>query len=154
MEMFSAYRRPPGVLLVCRDASRAKQEFREETDINTIVKRFGITGKLPQGVRMPMYGDFTEVSNFHEAVNAIAAARESFSAMPAEVRARFGNDPERFVQFCGDESNRAEAIKLGLVPDLPLKDGPQGRVAVPPAPVGAPVEAPPADVPRAAPDAS
>lgn len=135
MEMFSAYRRPPSSRLVCRDPSRAKQEFRDECDINTIVKRFGITGKMPQGVRMPMFGDFDQVSNFHEAANAIAAARESFSAMPAEVRSRFNNDPEVFVQFCGDEANRAEAIKLGLVPDVPLKDGPQGRVAVPAAPV-------------------
>lgn len=119
--------------LLCRDASRAKQEFKEESDINVIVKRFGITGKMPVGVRMPQYGDFTGISSFHEAANAIAAARESFDAMPAEVRSRFNNDPEAFVAFCGDDRNRAEAVKLGLVPDVPLKDGPQGRT-VPVAP--------------------
>lgn len=130
MEMFSAYRRPPKVVVKCLDRSRAKQEFAEECDINVIVKRFGLLGKLPQGVRMPQYGDFTGVESFHEAANAIAAANESFSAMPAEVRARFQNDPERFVQFCLDDANREEAIKLGLVV-APLKDGRQGRVEAP-----------------------
>lgn len=137
--LFSAYRRPPAVRLKCLDPSRAKQEFKEDSDINTILKRFGITGKLPSNVRMPMYGDFSDVNSFHQAVNAIAAANESFSAMPAHVRSRFQNDPERFVQFCLDDGNRAEAVKLGLVPDVPLKDGPQGRVE---APSGAPAPAP------------
>lgn len=95
--------------------SMAKQAFAEECDINTIVRRFGLMGELPVNVRMPTYGDFTGLTNYHEALNAIAAAHESFDAMPAEVRARFHNDPAEFVAFCNDEKNRPEAEKLGLV---------------------------------------
>lgn len=102
--------------LKCEDESLAKQSFSEECDINTIVKRFGLTGQLPQGVRMPTYEDFTEVYDFQSAMNAIVQARESFDAMPANVRARFHNDAAEFVEFCNNEENREEAIRLGLVP--------------------------------------
>lgn len=99
------------------DPSLTKQSFAEEADINTIVRRFGLSGQLPQDVRMPVNGDFTEVHDFQSAMNALVAARESFEAMPADVRARFHNDPAEFVDFCSLDSNRDEAIKLGLVPD-------------------------------------
>jgi len=102
--------------LRCEDISLAKQSFLEESDINCIVKRFGITGELPTGIRMPTYGDFHGVDDFHSAMNAVALAHEAFDAMPGEVRARFNNDPAAFVDFCSDDKNLEEARKLGLVP--------------------------------------
>lgn len=101
--------------LHCTDESMAKQSFAEECDINTIVRRFGITGELPTNIRMPTYGDFTGVHDFKTAMDAIATANESFDALPAEVRARFNNDPAAFVDFCSDTRNRDEAKKLGLI---------------------------------------
>lgn len=97
------------------DDGLTKQSFAEEADINTLVRRFGLTGELPQAVRMPQYADFEDAFDYHSAMNAIVAARESFMSMPADVRARFNNDPGVFVDFCGDPVNREEAIKLGLV---------------------------------------
>lgn len=102
--------------LQCEDVSLTKQSFAEESDINTIVRRFGLSGELPTNVRMPTYGDFTGVSDFREAMDAVVSARESFDTLPANVRARFHNDPAEFVDFCSDADNIAEARKLGLVP--------------------------------------
>lgn len=99
--------------------NRTKQEFAEEVDINTLLRRFNITGQLPENVRMPTYADFTEVYDFHTAANAIAQANEAFEAMPAEVRLRFHNDPAEFLAFCDNEANRDEAVKLGLVDPRP-----------------------------------
>lgn len=93
----------------------AQQHFAEECDINTIVRRFGLTGQLPVGVRMPTYGDFLDVPTYHEAMTAIRQADEAFMMMPADVRARFDNDAGKFVEFCSDEKNRDEAVRLGLV---------------------------------------
>lgn len=124
--------------LRCRDKSLARQSFAEEVDINTIVRRFGLDGKLPENIRMPSYGDFTEVMDFQGAMNALVVARESFDAMPAQVRARFHNDPGEFVAFCDDKENLAEARKLGLVP-------PEELPAAPPEPVRV-VVVPPAGV--------
>lgn len=92
-----------------------KQSFKDECDINTIVERFGLTGQLPENVRMPVSGDFTDVVDFRGAMDSIVASREAFQAMPADVRKRFNNNPADFVDFCLDESNLAEARKLGLV---------------------------------------
>lgn len=101
--------------LLCEDVSRTRQEFAEECDINTIVRRFGITGEVPTNVRMPMHGDFQELVTFQQAMNALVEAQKAFAAMPADVRSRFGNDPGVFVDFCSDPKNLDEAIKLGMV---------------------------------------
>lgn len=102
--------------LKCPEPSLAVQSERDECDINTIVRRFGLSGELPSGVHMPTYDDFSHVYDFQSAANAIALARESFDAMPADVRSRFQNDPAQFVDFCSNDANRAEAERLGLVP--------------------------------------
>lgn len=93
-----------------------KQSFAEECDINTIVRRFGLTGQLPSNIRQPSYGDFTAAFDYRSALDAVIAADESFMTLPANVRQRFGNDPAAFVDFCSDPANRAEAERLGLVP--------------------------------------
>lgn len=95
--------------------SKTQQSQKEEADINTIVKRFGLTGQLPNNVRMPQYGDFTGISDYQSALNAVLAANAAFNQYPAHIRERFRNSPELFVEFCLDENNREEAEKLGLV---------------------------------------
>lgn len=118
--------------LECRDPTLAQQHFREETDINTIVKRFKLTGALPENVRMPVYEDFTGVFDFHSAMNAMRIAQEAFDKMPAEVRSRFANDPGAFVDFTANRDNLAEARKLGLVPpeELPEPEAAPMRVQI------------------------
>jgi phage internal scaffolding protein len=101
--------------LVCDDPSLAQQHAKDECDINTIVRRFGLTGELPSNVRAPQYGDFTDAVDYHTALNAVRAADEAFMQLPADVRTRFNNDAGAFVDFVSDDSNRAEAEKLGLV---------------------------------------
>lgn len=101
--------------LRCQDPTLTQQHFADEVNINTIVERFGITGQLPTSVRMPTYEDYSEIVDFQTAMNAIALAREAFDQMPANVRARFNNDPAQFVDFCSNEANRDEAKKLGLL---------------------------------------
>lgn len=97
------------------DGMVTKQSFREECDINEIVRRFGITGELPQGISMPVSGDFTAVTDFQSAMNEVIRAQEEFMLLPAEVRYRFANDPARLIAFLEDGNNRDEAIKLGIV---------------------------------------
>lgn len=129
--------------LFCDDESLTRQSFLEESDINTIVRRFGLSGQLPTDVRMPRYEDFSEVFDFHSALNAVAAARESFDTMPAAVRSRFQNDPGAFVDFCLAERNRDEATRMGLVDPEKAKAraaraaAPTVVATLPAAPVGA-----------------
>jgi phage internal scaffolding protein len=101
--------------LACQDPSLAQQNFKEECDINTIVRNFGLTGELPGQTISPQYGDFTGVLDYHSAVNAVLAAQDEFMELPAQLRSRFNNDPAQLIDFLGNEENREEAIKLGLV---------------------------------------
>lgn len=114
--------------LSCSDPSKTVQSSKEECDINTIVRRFGVTGTVPQGVRTPAYGDFEDVFDYQSAQNALLAAEQSFMAMPAHVRARFENDPAQFVDYCtavdsdGALRNLEEMRKLGLAVPAPVPD--------------------------------
>ena len=104
----------------CIGPSKTVQSFKDECDINVIVKQFGLTGVLPVGVRTPTYEDFTAVVDYHTAMNAIRASKDAFMQMPANIRYRFNNDPQAFLEFCSDDKNIAEARSLGLVPPEPL----------------------------------
>lgn len=100
--------------LHCEDESLAQQHALEETDINTIVERFGLTGQLPTGVVVPSYADFEEAVDFRSALDVVVSGREAFMQMPADVRKRFANDPGLFLEFVHDEKNYDEAVKLGI----------------------------------------
>jgi len=101
--------------LACEPPSMTQQQFKDESDINTIVKRFGITGQLPAPVRMPSYEDFSSVGDYQSALNAVRASGEAFMTLPAAVRARFGHEPGALLDFLENPANRDEAVKLGLV---------------------------------------
>lgn len=117
--------------LECKDPSRAIQSARDEVDINTIVRRFGLTGQLPTDLVVPRYEDFENVYDFHTAMNVVAEAKEAFLKMPADVRKRFGNDPQEFVEFASDVANVDEMRKLGLA--VPKDMEPVPKVELDPA---------------------
>lgn len=106
--------------LKCEDPSLAVQSQKEESDINEIVRRFGLTGKLPENVRVPEYGDFVVVDDYQSALNVVRQAGEAFMQMPAEVRARFDNDAGKFVDFCNNPKNLEEARALGIANPAPV----------------------------------
>jgi phage internal scaffolding protein len=95
--------------------SLAKQSFRDECDINNILRKFNVTGELPVGSVQPQYGDFSGITDYQSALNAVMAAQDSFLALPAKIRARFDNDAALFVDFASDEANRDEMKALGLL---------------------------------------
>jgi len=101
--------------LTCDDESLAIQSAEEESNINTIVRRFGLTGELPNDVKVPQSGDFTNLPDFHTAMNLVRKTQEEFLRVPAEIRARFGNDPQAFMVFVEDDNNREEARRMGLL---------------------------------------
>ncbi|WNK13571.1 MAG: internal scaffolding protein [Microvirus sp.] len=100
--------------LHCKDDSLAIQSAAEEADINTIVRRFGLTGELPGDIKMPQSGDFAGIGDFQSAMNVVRAAQEEFLRVPADIRARFMHDPQVFSDFFNDPANQDEAIRLGL----------------------------------------
>lgn len=125
--------------LDCQDESLAQQHMAEDADINTIVKRFGLTGHMPQGAKLPTYGDFTGVTDFRSALEAVQYAEETFGELPADLRARFQNDPQLYLEFASDPANQQEIYDLGLAErprssNPPPTDAPQAPPAAPAAP--------------------
>nr|QJB20833.1 MAG: internal scaffolding protein [Microvirus sp.] len=122
MKFQHAYSEPfRGSDLECKDPSLTQQSFKDDADINVMLEKFKVTGVLPQGVIMPTYGDFSGVNDYRTAREAMLKAEHAFMDMPANVRARFDNDPQAFLEFCADDKNREEAIRLGLVPKPPVE---------------------------------
>jgi len=100
--------------LVCLEPTLAQQHFKDECDINYVLKTFGVHG-LQVSPLEPRYGDFTDVVDYHSALNSIIAAEDGFMALPADLRTRFDNDPAKLIDFLGNPANREEAESLGLV---------------------------------------
>lgn len=97
-------------------ASLTHQSMAAETDINNIMRKFEKTGILEhRNTFEGKYGDFTDIPmDYHESMNAVLAANDMFTTLPAKIRRRFGNDPSQFLDFVGDPSNSEEMIRLGL----------------------------------------
>lgn len=106
---------------------RTKQEFRDDTDINNIMARFEKTGLVDfVNEHEPHYGDVTGLE-FQTAMNQVIAAQALFDDLPANVRKRFNNEPEAFLDFVNDPQNLDEALRLGLVTKRPSDPTPEPK---------------------------
>jgi hypothetical protein len=101
--------------VACEEPSLAQQQFKDECDINNILRQFNITGQLPDAPLSPKYGDFSGINDYKTALDRVIAADEEFMNLPAQLRARFENEPNNLIEFLENEQNREEAVKLGLV---------------------------------------
>ena len=101
--------------IIFTEPSLTQQSFKDECDINNILRQFNVTGQLPSRSVQPQYGDFSGITDYHSALNAVMAAQDSFLQLPAKVRAKFDNDPAVFLEFASDEANRDEMKAMGLL---------------------------------------
>lgn len=122
------YEKGPGVSFEgCK--VRTQQHFKDECDINRIVKKAMKSGVLPSGSRAPMFGDFSDVS-FQSMQDCILVAKSAFDRLSSSVRLRFNNNPDELLSFISDPANQDEAIKLGLI-DAPAPVVPEPIVPEP-----------------------
>jgi len=105
--------------------SRVEPQHGEECNINTIMRKMHAQGILPHFKTGGNFGNFTDLDDFHTCKNRIIAAQNDFMALPAELRSQFDNDPGKLLDFLSDESNRSEAVEMGLV-------APSGHLIEPP----------------------
>lgn len=100
-------------------ASRAKQSFTDECDINQIMAKYQHTGLLDHVVTYGgSYADMPSNLDFHESMNLITEAQELFQSLPSSIRTRFQNSPEAYLAFCSDDANADEMRSMGLLPPL------------------------------------
>jgi len=104
------------------DSTRTKQEYAQEADINYIVKKYQMTGELPRTPRTPLYADVSNVPDYQTLLNTINQVRDLFMTYPAEIRAKFNNDPAIMLDYIEKPENRDTAVQLGLLPGAPTED--------------------------------
>ncbi|AXH74590.1 MAG: internal scaffolding protein [Microviridae sp.] len=108
--------------IIFTEPSLTKQAFKDECDVNNILKKYNKTQLLTHiNKQKGQYGDFSNVADYHSALNAVQSAQESFLGLPASVRQKFMNDPSQFMAFVNDSKNMDEAISLGLIDDEKAK---------------------------------
>ena len=91
----------------------AQQHFKSDCDLNVIIKRYP-DGVLPPPHSMPTYGDFTALGHGLQAsMDALRYVSDWFASLPADIRARFDNDPLAAQRFVLDHQD--DAIKLGIL---------------------------------------
>lgn len=109
------------VSIDCSKDGLTEQSHAKACDVNRIVKRYERDGilmeKLPGYVDLAgaKFGNFADGLDYQEACNAVIMADRSFMEMPAEIRAKFYNDPAVFLDFASNPSNKDEMVELGLI---------------------------------------
>lgn len=113
--------------------SMTQQQFESECNLNNIVDR-NMRFKDPSFVtklqlmhstsesREPIYGDFTGVTDYASALNAIDNARSDFMSLPSKVREYFDNDPAKLLSFIDDSNNYEKGVELGLFKKVDKQD--------------------------------
>lgn len=103
--------------------TKTQQQFKDECDINRIVKQFAGNGILPIGnPATPLDPDtFYGITDFQSAQNAVRRGKEAFAALPSNIRSQFQNDPQLFVDFVLNPDNIEAVRDLGLAPKLEPK---------------------------------
>lgn len=115
MKFHTKYNPPVVEGLKTSPVSSVQQHFKDDCDINVLVERFTRTGQMPQrNAEDYSFGDFSAI-DYQSALDTVMVAREQFDTLPAKVRERFSNNPAQLLYFLENESNREEAIRLGLI---------------------------------------
>lgn len=123
MKFSTLYDRHKDDGLTFTEPSRTKQEFSKEADINLLVERYLKTGSWgeAQGIRQPLFDDFTDDMDYREMQNRIIEAQEDFMSLPARTRDFFQNDVASAMEFLADPENHDKARELGMLPPLERK---------------------------------
>lgn len=93
-----------------------QQHMGPETDINYLVRKYGLTGEIPMRRELGEYGEFDADMDFQTLLRNVKAGEAMFNHVPADVRGRFENNAGAFLEWIHEESNYDEAVELGLVP--------------------------------------
>lgn len=97
------------------EKSLAHQSFKDECDINMLMKKYGNERLIPHVQRhQGQYGDFTAVVDYQTAQHVVAQAEEMFLTLPSKIREEFDNDPGAFLDFATDANNVDKLIEMGL----------------------------------------
>ncbi|AXF52308.1 MAG: internal scaffolding protein [Microviridae sp.] len=103
----------------CKTKSRTKQQFKDATNINNIMKKYRRTGTVPITRQELQYVDNTELPTFRQRQHLIIESKAIFERLPSELRLRFENDPANFFEYLQNPDNLEQMEKDGFVEKAP-----------------------------------
>lgn len=113
---YNRFTRPKTVPADIGGDSLTVQQFKDDCDIATIIRRHRATGEPlpvnPNGVYFNLLDTPSDLQSALELCRDVAAQMDS---LPLPARQRFNCDPVAFVEFLSHEENREEAVRLGLI---------------------------------------
>lgn len=124
MKSFSRYEDNPRPVVDCSgDEVLTQQSAAGECDMNEIMRR-ALAGAVPSHLnpKAPVFGSLIGMGDLRDAMNLVVRAESMFLELDPFVRKRFHNSPAELLDFVGNDANRDEAVKLGLLkPVEPVK---------------------------------
>lgn len=88
------------------EEDRTMQQFKDDADINKVMGKWRTQGFAPTvNLQTPLYGDFSEVKTYMEALNAVEEADALFMQVPARIRRLCEDDPSKLEAFIADPAN-------------------------------------------------
>lgn len=117
--------------------SMTNQADRDLVDVNAVVKKHKNAG-------IDLFADFENATtfindvlivehfNFQTAHNKIIEATNAFQALPSDIRHKFRNSPQYFVEYCSNPANHEDLVKMNLAkPRVPARNASPSREAAP-----------------------
>lgn len=98
--------------------SLTQQQFKDECEIESLLKAHNlgqVMGILNNHDQQPLYGDVSDIPDFHDAQNHVSRAREYFEGLPSDVRSRFNNSLPEFLASLNNPSAREALIEMGVL---------------------------------------
>lgn len=98
--------------------SLTQQQFKDECEIESLLKAHNlgqVMGILNNHQRQPLYGDVSDIPDFHDSQNHVARATEYFNGLPSDVRAQFDNSLAKFLTTLNDSSAREALTEMGVL---------------------------------------
>nr|UXQ88054.1 MAG: internal scaffolding protein [Microvirus sp.] len=108
----------PRVVTTQTGASRTKQAFIAECNINNIMAKYQRTGAIDHATKHSKDYGFASGCDFRESMELVRKANEMFNELPSKLRNKFDNDASQFLTFVQDDANQPEMRELGLLPPL------------------------------------
>lgn len=120
MKIRKAYDAHDRVQIQFTEPSLTKQAMGAETDINNIMRKYEKDGIITHLSKYQgQYGDFSQVVDYHSALNTMIDAENAFGSLPSRIRGEFSNDPGKFLEFVHDPKNHDRMVDMGLAHAAP-----------------------------------
>jgi phage internal scaffolding protein len=96
--------------------SMTDQSFKNEVNVNTIMKKYFKTRELSHvSKRLPQYLDVSNTPDLIGAFDKVAKAEHAFQSLPSVIRSALNNDPRNLSGFLLDPKNKDILIEYGLL---------------------------------------